>query len=479
MEAVTKRQTVGTVLLCIGLFAGCYSPASSQPCENGTLCENGQVCVDGVCGGALVDAPTADGAIDSCAATCVNDELRGCGQPQVCDLGCAAGPIARCNDLLPSNNVSDWNLADGTLPLMVADILRFDTNTGEITLVGSSNGPSIRKAGQGIKDGIYFGLMVAGSGPATAIFAMRDLTVPQNTEIRLVGDNPVVLLLDGNAVVDGVIDASAHLELAHLAGPGGGLAGLVVGAPGVGCGGGGFGTSEGTADGGGGGGGMRNSGGRGGDATGNSAVPNAGAAGAACISADLQPLLGGSGGGAGGGGAGLDIFGFGGSGGGALQLSVHGTLTVSSNGIIVSSGGGGGGGRLNATTNGAGGGGGSGGGLLLEATRVVIVGGIFANGGGGGGASGQVGSARTAGTVGEKGARSTLAAAGGAAPLNSSGSNGGSGGTVALPPPAPNASFNGGGGGGSAGRIVIRGGQRDLSLATLSPAATQLPAMTQ
>jgi hypothetical protein len=117
--------------------------------------------------------------------------------------------------------------------------------------------------------------------------------------------------------------------------------------------------------------------------------------------------------------------------------------------------------------------------LLLEASRVVIAGGIFANGGGGGGGSATVSGVRTLGGVGEKGLRSTQPALGGAGALPGTGGDGGKGGTGTMPNVGVSVSFNGGGGGGSAGKIVIRGAHRNLTMATLSPAANQLPAQTQ
>ena len=477
MEIVTKRQTVGTVLLCIGLFVGCYTPAPVEPCVNGTLCDDGQACIESVCGGVPVDASK-----ECAATTCVNDELSECGQSRVCALGCAAGSLARCNDLLPSNNVRDWNLAAGTLPFTATDIVTFYTDTGRITVNVMGNISDLRAPGLGVKAGIYFTDMIMGEVAIKAVFAMRDLAVAQTAQLSFVGTRPVVLLIDGDAAIAGVIDASAQPSAATqvgVAGPGGATGGATGGANGTGCGAGGAGRSLGSADSGGGGAGYRDMGARGGTTTNNGSMVTGGGPGLKCESVDLQPLLGGSGGAVSGGGP--NLFGFGGSGGGALQVSIRGTLSVSSTGSIVASGSGGGGGRVgvNAGDAGGGGGGGSGGSLLLEASNVLIAGGVFANGGGGGGGAATVVGVLTPGSRGEEGTRSTRPAAGGDSASAVSGGDGGRGGTTTGPELGQTADFNAGGGGGSAGKIIIRGGQVALLLATLSPAATQLPARTQ
>ncbi len=376
--------------------------------------------------------------------------------------------------------MSDWNLADGTLPFSTTDIVTFDVDSGLITGNAMGNLTILRPAGLGIKAGIYFTDMIIGEVATNAVFAMRDLVVSQTSQLRFVGTRPVVLLIDGDAAIAGVIDASAQPSAANqvgVAGPGGATGGATGGANGTGCGAGGAGRSLGSADSGGGGAGYRDMGARGGTTTNNGSMVTGGGPGLKCESVDLQPLLGGSGGAVSGGGP--NLFGFGGSGGGALQVSIRGTLSVSSTGSIVASGSGGGGGRVGVNAGDAGGGGGSGGSLLLEASTFWIAGGVCANGGGGGGGAATVVGVLTPGSRGEEGTRSTRPAAGGDSASAVSGGDGGRGGTTTGPELGQTADFNAGGGGGSAGKIIIRGGQVALLLATLSPAATQLPARTQ
>lgn len=456
--------------LWTSLVASCYGPPNNVVvCEEGTLCDNGQRCTNGSCSTMAQDAAVV--VVDSCATTaCAGDQLVGCGQAQVCALGCASGDVAgraaHCIELQPSNGFTDWSITDGTAGFMVDGDLIVNTDNGEIVEARSS-GAIIRSAGGGVRNGIYF---ASTPGVLPSVFAMQNLTIVDGAALRFVGGPAAVLLINGDAVVAGRLDASAGLDPLRPVGPGGGSGGVVLADNGDGCGGGDTGTSNVTADGGGGGGGMRSAGGTGG---GDSVpLPLGGTGGVSCNNVDLQPLRGGSGGGTGGAGSAMISFGFGGHGGGALQLSVRNRLIIESTGLVVASGGGGGGGRFLNAAGGGGGGGGTGGGLLLEAPVVVVAGKIFANGGGGGGGAANA----VAGADGALGQESTMPAQGGSA--NGSGAQGGAGGTNQPARDGRTGGSNGGGGGGSAGGIVVRGGNVMLT-GQVSPTVQQLPILTQ
>ncbi len=452
-------------LLSAAFTVSCYTPSNTgATCEEGSLCDNGQPCTDGVCPTMALDAAVA--VVDGCAtAACAGGQLVGCGQVEVCALGCAsgdaAGRAAHCIELKPSNGFTDWSITDGTAAFVVVGDLIVNTDDGAI-MEANLGGATIRSAGLGVRDGIYF---ASTPGGVPSVFAMQNLTIADGAALRFTGASAVVLLIDGDAVLAGRLDVSAGLDPLRPVGPGGGSGGAVVASAGGGCSGGIFGTSDMLSDGGGGGGGMRDKGGDGGSDT---AIGGAG--GTNCISSDLQPLLGGSGGGTGGAGSSMTSYGFGGHGGGALQLSVRNQLVIATTGIVVASGGGGGGGRFANGSGGGGAGGGTGGGILIEAPVVAASGKIFANGGGGGGGAGNP----LAGNSGAPGQESLQPAQGG----SGDGGNGGGGGTNI---PARNGRIignNGGGGGGSAGMIVVRSGNLMLT-GPVSPAVRRLPLLTQ
>ena len=308
---MTSRATLvsfSLFLLWAVPMVGCYAPAQNVvACEEGSLCDNGQPCTNGSCD-MLVDAPPQ---MDACTAgMCAGGQLIGCGQPQVCGLGCAAATsdrTAHCIELKPSNGFNDWSITDGTSALTVVAELMVNTETGAITEV-QMGGVTIRSAGVGLRDGIYFATTAGGP----SVFAMQQLTIAAGVTLRLVGGPAVVLLVNTDAVIAGRMDASAGLNPGFM-GPGSGSGGAVAVGDGGGCGGGKYGSNDNSmgADGGGGGGGMRDSGGGGGGEF------LGGAGGASCDIIDLQPLRGGSGGGSGGAGVARNGFGFGGHGGGA------------------------------------------------------------------------------------------------------------------------------------------------------------------
>jgi hypothetical protein len=248
-------------------------------------------------------------------------------------------------------------------------------------------------------------------GRDAVVLLMNGLTVASGATLRLIGDRPIILAVNGNTSVSGTIDASSTATDV-----GAGADYNCTPATASGAGSAGTGNAS-TGGGGGGGGGFGTVGGSGGDGNGNN---NNGVGGATRGNASLVPLTGGCFGGNGGGASGSN--GAGGSGGGALQISTAGTLTVASGGIVRADGEVG---TTGAGAEGGGGGGGSGGAVLLEAGTLAVSGTVQARGGNGG--NGQGGTAGAAGST-------------------SSGSPGAT---------AANHALNGGGGGGGGhGRVV-------------------------
>ncbi len=260
-----------------------------------------------------------------------------------------------------------------------------------------------------VSGGFVAGILQGGA----CVFTLDALVVAKGGTLVASGDRPLVLLVRGDVLVAGTIDAGGKEQ---TPGPGGGAASAwqVSGPPGeghvgdcgshLGGGGGGYGTAGGPSCG--------------------------GVGGAVTGTAELVPLAGGNAGGVGGGG------------GGVLQISATGTLRV--DGAITVGGGGGS----------SGGGGGSGGGVLLEAARIEGAGIVAANGGGGGaytwpstdatGADGDAswqpaaGATAGPGTIGGSGATAAFTATAGAG--DASGGGGGVGRVrynTPAPPPTP------------------------------------------
>jgi cysteine-rich repeat protein len=302
------------------------------------------------------------------------------------------------------------------------------------------------------------------SGPQVVILRMSSLDIANGTTLRLIGTYPVILAVDGNANIQGAIDAGAN---GATAGAGGNLSCSAT------TGTGGQGQADSGGGGGGGGGGFRRPGAAG--AVGDDAAGGtAGAAGLpASASNPLVPLRGGCAGGrgsngsAGGGGAG-------GAGGGAVQLAVNGTLTVAGTSVISARGGGGGAG---SSSHSGGGGGGSGGAILIEAKTLSITSGSWftANGGSGAGGIGLgSGSSDTPGSNGTTNSAS-VASGGQGYLLGGDGGKGsayaktGTGAPTNVDPTTPGADNDGAGGGGGGGGWVIA---RAIMAATNEDSAT-------
>jgi hypothetical protein len=261
-----------------------------------------------------------------------------------------------------------------------------NTDTGEIT----EDGEVFRPAGPGLDaaTGMAFNEIDQGpNAPPLGVFTMGSLEVRDGGTLRGVGANALVLLVDGDVAIGGLVTVAAAQSLGGPGGYSGGGpnvqgSGSCAGRLGDGIFDGDAYCSAGSS-----GAGFGFSGGWGGNCICGAPSNFVGAMGGAatCGTPELVPLVGGSSG-AGGpfaeGTATLTAPGPGGGGGGALQISATGSITVSATGRVNAGGGGGG-----ETVDAGGAGGGAGGALLLEAPTVTIaVGGILAaNGGGGGG----------------------------------------------------------------------------------------------
>jgi hypothetical protein len=279
---------------------------------------------------------------------------------------------------------------------------------------------------------IQAGIAQAGGGGAVDILVFKSLTVAGT--LTLVGNNPVILAVYGDATIRGTIDASAN-----SASPGAGGNQCAAASTGAS-------TPSGLWEPGAGGGGQAAAGGTGGASRGG-----AGAPASAPQAATTVPLAGGCAGGLPFVGDALGFSPAAGAGGGAVQISAAGLLDVSS-GTIKANGGSGGAGEIGKCNvanypaqNGTGGaGGGSGGTILLEGSPVTP-GATQASGGSGGTGGATPMPTTQAGGVG---------AAGGVA--GAPGMPGGNGTQIGSAPSGctGGGTWSGGGGGGGSGGVV-------------------------
>jgi len=422
------------------------------PCPTGQSCEFDAGDAMASCVGECVDRCDGDDRV-----TCDGGETR-----QNCPLGCDTTSID-CRVLVPSNVGGSIALDSGTAGLVVGaaapEVLIFDTDDGgRIDLYDPMTGDRtvVRASASGSVDAGIYHEQRTGAGPETpagavvpdlAVWVMDSLTVGAMGTIHFVGTRAAVVLVEGDVLIEGRINARAEWLLdtdgdpEFVRAPAGGRGD--VDADGDGFGGGGQGNADGGRRGGGGGGSYGSSGGRGGN-TGRGGTP--GDPGQVYGDEDLVPLYGGSGG-----GAGADEDAAGGDSGGALQISAGGALTVSMGAIVDASGEGG-----YAATRGGGGGGGAGGSVLLEAAAISIVGTVGAPGGGGGGGT-QDGAEATPGSRwdpptelrGLRGRGSGMQGGRGGHGSAADGSRGDQGQTKDDP------NGGGGGGGGGAGRLRL------------------------
>lgn len=259
--------------------------------------------------------------------------------------------------------------------------------------------------------------------PADGILHYTRVNVPAGVTVRFgrnVQNTPVRILVSGDAVLDGVLDVSGQSSAA-VAAAGDGNPGD-DGQPGLGGPGGYAGGMGGRAS-------TSESAARGGNGLGPGGTPNYnrercggvggsfGGRGAALRfscrqrpeappgstrgpapygTAELLPLVGGSGGAGGNGGVSFPGSG-GGGGGGALLLAVSGTLTL--NGDVLARGGGSGNVSAQSSSTGGTGGGGSGGAVRLVATTLAGNGEVLATGGAAGSGADNRGSTGGTGRI--------------------------------------------------------------------------------
>jgi hypothetical protein len=405
-----------------GAFATNFA---TGPFPEGTLTLHGEgSCSDGMDG-------DGDGKIDCADSACA-------ASPSCADSGTATtGPFP-----YPPSNFSPDALPVPDAGLVINCDAGYDTGTRTGFLCGAPPPPSY--------------LLDAGTAGPVVLLAVNGLTITPAGQWHITGPNPLIVAVFGDAGLSGPMFGGA---IGAEDGPGVRRAGCL----GSGAGG----RDGGNGGGGGGGGGYGRLGGPG--APGAGAAPAAGGDGGATFGTkELVPLLAGCPGGSGGVQSTAAPL-VGGGAGGALQVSVAGTLQVSS-AIGVPGGGGRG---ATVSSNNGGGGGGSGGAVLLEGNQLVFTSSarVTANGGGGG-----EGADSSAASTSRNGADGRLdgpfPAAGGAGTSIIPGGDGGAGTIDATSGSIQTGSnFGGGGGGGAVGRIRLNAA---LGCSFQSPAAQVL-----
>ena len=297
-------------------------------------------------------------------------------------------------------------------------------------------------------------LLEQAAGPELRVLVVRNLVVAGTTTLAVRGERPLLLIVHGDATLEGTIVAGSGRDssICAVAGTGGPSGGSDGG--GGGGGGGGFGGAGGA--------------GGSGDTNDGDAGGASGAGAAIRGNPEIVPLRGGCPGGPGGRLGNSGTGGLPGRGGGALQISALGNVQLS--GRIEAPGEGGSGGTGSTPGNGGrgGGGAGSGGAIVIEGAEVSVSGRVCANGGAGG--EGQSGT--TNGGDGEAGQCDDIAAQSPDASTGGDGGDGGHGGTPAGAPGATGADGGGGGGGGGGvGRIRLwqRSGGTPAVSGTVTP----------
>lgn len=216
----------------------------------------------------------------------------------------------------------------------------------------------------------------ASGGPQVCILRARGLAIAAGHTLELVGDKPVIIAVEGDATIAGIVSADAD---GSTPGAGGNVScGTSQGGDGAGN------SARFSGASGGGGGAFGTRGGTGGTANTdqlNGAPVTGGTAGQTRGSADLSPLLGGCAGGRAGG-----CQSAGGAGGGAVQITASGALTVTG---TVRANGGSGATPCGVDDEGGGTGAGSGGGILLQGGTVAVSSATLSARGGNGGRNGR------------------------------------------------------------------------------------------
>jgi hypothetical protein len=426
----TPGAPCGVGLACQGIDDCkpiCQVLGSGSQCDDGLSCTKNDTCSGVSCIGECAPAKDCRKIVNIPAVSC--DGMDACQvsvQPDttLCSLGeCLDGGCLPVLPFKPPYNlgphIDAFAYPDGGWDLSGSCKLVIDTSQNTVrTQDGGWCGPApaVKIVDQTTAD--------AGK---VAILAMTSLWVRSGASVSFTGPLPVILVVLGDATIDGTLSAASSTAAGVVGAAGNSPAcdATNVGKPGLGRSGGGGGAL--------------------GAAGGDGAGTDAGLGGVTGGTADGVPLRGGCIGGAGGASAG-------GAGGGALQLTVAGSLTINGSGVVSASGAGGSAGGPSA----GGGGGGSGGLLLFQATNLTVLGTVTTSGGGGG-ASGATSNPGADGPTG-----TTMAASGG-----TGNQKGGSGGTIdnvglgtsgsgvaadvsIVPDPTV-----GGGGGGSAGYVYL------------------------
>ncbi|OGQ83916.1 MAG: hypothetical protein A2289_25920 [Deltaproteobacteria bacterium RIFOXYA12_FULL_58_15] len=344
-----------------------------------------------------------DEAVDEGCAVCAANQRYCDGDGvtlQLCD-GTGSGPIAgqeiTCGITCDSDVcLTASTVANATMAACTSSAIALTPRAGE-TLTFTENGISCSSDCNGNRLGTpqLIASTTEGNVDWVCVSSLA-LNATSTLHYDSTATRPLVVLVAGNATIDGSIDfngTSASGFASPPGGPGGGAGGAggeqsaatpgddgfdYTGTPGTAC------TGKGGLRGGvfqaggGGGGALRGSGGRGGDGS-----DSAGGAGGSSLT--LTAVVGGCGGGGGGDGrnpeslyGGNNGGGAGGGAGGGVQISARGVLTLS--GTVAANGGNG----ANEKGNHGAGGGGSGGMIVLEGYGVLLNGGILVDGGDGG-----------------------------------------------------------------------------------------------
>lgn len=316
------------------------------------------------------------------------------------------------------------------MPLIVSADSTLNTMTGMLTT----------SSGSVLLPGKVLGRPLGGE---VRVVNVKSLRIMPGVRLAFSGSRGALLLVHGDATIEGTLDGSARLaEL--LSAPGADTAAC----EGQGTGENGTASSGNLAGGGGGGAGFGEPGGDGGDGG------NGGPKGVKGSKSGDSVWRGGCHGGAGGDD---DLVageqgGRGGGGGGGVAISALGAIVVNASGAAMVNGAPGGAGTGRA----GGGGGGAGGGLVLDGNAVTVNGRLCANGGGGGEGGGPGSNSNPGQPVLCVEAR---AVGGSGGPNN--GGDGGLGGSRAAKDGGPGDPGNGtngggGGGGGGVGKVFLR-----------------------
>ncbi|MBW2262228.1 MAG: hypothetical protein JRG91_09670 [Deltaproteobacteria bacterium] len=413
-------------------------------CTDGELrCNSDDTAVEECVDGAWESTACAYGCTETPDVHCMAWDISNLPDDDLLSLG-----EDYCGDPWPSDSDTEYEM-------------RMDTDTGQIDIYhfvegGWSHLMEMRPADRGLNPDSCIAFTVVDQGtdlPELGVFSFQEFNVPDNYVVSAWGSRPMAILSEEASTIDGGVYVGCNWQTSDT------YAGAMRSGEGDGAGGEGDSLGVGgggVLDGGGGGGAFGGAGGTGG----GNETSLQGVGGTTYGTAELIPLLAGSGGGQGAGGGSH----WGGRSGGALMLVSGDTLTIT--GWVDASGCGG----VGAGSNEGGGGGGSGGGIILESPALVITGEVTVNGGGGGSGGGG-GDDGEDGHVGED-----TAAAGGTATSGyacDAGDGNGGGGADGSDAPGcdydTDGFYNAGGGGAGSGIIRLNGTARVLTDALLSP----------